>query len=204
MLKAYYQISKYSSNNKLIIKGRKKISRSFVSAFIKHLYCVFYYSNTYSIADTLGTLRTVQYDALPLCMAPSGGIVISYPYTNSVGTQGQNFGIVLGSGTAAVIPTDDNLQTKINHGTAAGEIEYLGHIFPKDVTTSGSDASFTIERLFLNSSGGDVTINEMGLYNASQTGDVYIYCFIRDLVSPAVVVANGEYLKVTYTIQVTC
>jgi hypothetical protein len=161
-----------------------------------------------SVTDTAGAVIANNYGFyLPLfhCNASFGG-QYNMNYLNSYGnyytqkTLGSDYGIMVGTGTAAVITTDDNLQTLIQHGTSSGKLQYLGCMIPGDVTISAPNASFNIERLFLNSSGGDVTINEIGIYAAYFTS---IYCIIRDLVSPAVTVANNEYLKVTYTIQVS-
>ena len=136
--------------------------------------------------------------------AGSGGYLLNYNNVN--GIDNSSFGIMLGSGTDAVITTDDNIVTPITHGTSSGQLEYLGTFSPLDVTVVSSTASFMIERLFLNSSGGDVTVKEIGMYSLGvpSSGTYRLWCIARDLVSPAVTVANGEYLKVSYTIQVTC
>jgi hypothetical protein len=203
MLKAYYQISKYSKNNKLLNRGRKKISHSFVAAFVRLLYLNFY-SVSFTVQNTAGNYITYS-GANPIARvsAPTGSV-----YSVSVRNSGQaligsSFGIMLGTGITPITTTDYKLGSLITHGTSTGQIEYLGHFIPKEVVTVGSNASFTIERLFLNSSGSGIVITEIGLYGTVYHAE-YIHCLIRDLVSPEVTVGNGEYLKVTYTIQVTC
>ena len=211
MLKAYYQVSTSSK------KGRKKLCRSFVRAFFDILYTRLGCGN-HGSTDTSGVTRDSSYTILPpmFCSAPFGShktAIETNTYTSVLngaryGT-GSSFGIVVGSGTAAVTTIDDNLQTQIAHGTSTGTLKYLNHYIPNDVTTSGANVSYNIERLFLNASGGDVTVNEVALYAATVallSGADYpvtYYCLIRDLVDPAVTVADGEYLKVMYTIQVT-
>jgi len=207
MLKAYYQISIIS--RKKITKNRKKISKSFTSNFVKALYSMLFGgTSTYTtFYDYAGTGRYTYWGyhttgVLQLSINSCHGDIRYYSNNISVvNPAGGDWGIMLGTGTDAVIPTDDNMVTPITHGTSSGQMQYLAGFFSPDVTISSSNASFTIERLFLNSSGGNVTVNEIGGYvNMSSI----ICCILRDLVSPAVVVANGEYLKVAYTIQVTC
>jgi len=219
MIKAYYQLNKFNFNKGIISKGKKRISRSFVKAFIDILYYRFYYGITKTVVDTSGVTKTLsanysndrraiyfgsststadQYDRICNYYYSSSGT-----YVGSFGGYGNTFGIVVGSGTATVTTIDDNLQTQIAHGTSSGQLQYLGSMIVDDITVSGSNASYSIERLFLNGSGGNVTINEIALYGIGPASEAYIFCLIHDLVSPAVVVANGEYLKVMYTITVS-
>ena len=67
---------------------------------------------------------------------------------------------------------------------------------------SAPNASFDIERIFRNISGGDITINEIGVYVIADYY-AYNYCIIRDKLAQGVMVSNGEFLKVKYTIKIT-
>lgn len=67
------------------------------------------------------------------------------------------------------------------------------------------DGEFRIRRNFHNVSGSSWTINEVGIYafgtHTSEQG--WSYLIARDIVSPSVVVADGEVLRVTYVPQIT-
>jgi len=62
--------------------------------------------------------------------------------------------------------------------------------------------------LFTNRSGGAVTVRECGIYAAfpdtygSFVGAGGALCICRDIISPDVVVADGETLALTYTPQI--
>jgi hypothetical protein len=121
---------------------------------------------------------------------------------DAVSKYGDESGILIGTGTAAVSAQDYYLATRINHGTGAGEMEYFGGII-NGVVISGSDSYFDIERIFRNGSGNPIIIKEYGF---SAIARFYPTLIIRDSYSDAgdwVTVADGEYLKVTYRIKVT-
>lgn len=101
-------------------------------------------------------------------------------------------------------------------GTAQAEFEYSGcEIF--GYTVADPNAEFKIRRLFTNNSGESITVNEVGIYAMAtrkktcdydymatrHIGSVHPICIARDIVSPAIAVADGEVLAVTYTPQIT-
>lgn len=164
--------------------------------------------DTHSVNDVTGTGRSSNYgfdnfytpqpglDSVAL--APSGTNPSSLSPTVITPTDS---GIILGTGTTAVTPTDDSIETLIDNGTATGELEYLGGTISNYTKNAGSGFStFDIERIFRNASGGSITVNEIALYCK---GNFYTYCIIRDKLSSGVAVADTEYLKVKYTIKIT-
>jgi len=102
------------------------------------------------------------------------------------------------------------------YGTARAQFEY-GAVDIFGYSVSDPNASFNIRRLFRNSSGGSLTVNECGMYACGcrwgwRIATMYAegmmgwptpICIARDIVSPGIVVANGEDLVVTYTPQIT-
>jgi len=93
------------------------------------------------------------------------------------------------------------------YGTTPREIEY-GSCEVSGLSVVNPNASFIIRRLFTNNSGGDVTVRECGIYAGSSWSPSgysgsFPLCICRDVVSPDIVVANGEVLAVTYTPQIT-
>ena len=115
-----------------------------------------------------------------------------------------NVGIVVGSGVGAVVPTNYALGTKIAHGDGAGELEYGGCELI-GLTLADPNGQFTIRRYLTNSSGGNVTVQEVGIYSPGGDGTLdssFVFAIARDITG-AVVVADTELLRVTYAIQIT-
>src|SRR3990167_6453158 len=115
-------------------------------------------------------------------------------------------GIVVGTGSTAVAVANFAMGTIIAHGTSAGQFVYYG-CWGLNYTTGASSASFDIERIFRNSSGGSIGVAEIGMYCASTTGQsspppavAFGFCILRDVLGATVTVLDGEYLKVKYTI----
>jgi hypothetical protein len=117
----------------------------------------------------------------------------TFPRTSS------QYGIVVGSNSTAVTSTNYALGTIIGSNTT---LEYGPHLCDRATSEiSGGIVTFNMSRIFRNvHATNSYTINEIGFYNHS--GD-QIHCLIRDVVSPGQVVAPGEYIKVTYTVQIT-
>lgn len=116
----------------------------------------------------------------------------------------------VGSSTELVVNTNFRLQDNLGnntayaHGTSTNELYHYGaYITP--LIDSGSDCYFQVRRVFENRSGADITINETGLYAAytASAGYAAVHCLARHLVSPAIVIANNEYVAVTYEIRIT-
>ena len=138
------------------------------------------------------------------------------------GNNDSTYGIVVGSGTATPTPQDYKLGNQIVNGTGSGQLVYGSHtVSPTPATSglangtstpssgllniSGNTTSFTISRLFTNSSGGAITVSEVGIIveatlNGNNTGYVLI---LHDLLSSPVTIQNGGAITVTYTISVT-
>ena len=208
MIKSYFQCFVYDEDYSYLRQSRKHRSRSFVQGFLKYHYNILNAASaSISITEITGVNESVQsfaYVRAMNCTSPGrGGWSMAFSNASTYGSS-TTTGIVVGTGTTAVAPTDFALATQILDGTSSGTLEH----FPSSGTnfnTSGSTASFDLERLFRNSSGGSITINEAGVYcvideNSSVTGHI---CLIRDIVSPGFVVNNGEYMRIVYTISVT-
>ncbi len=202
MLKTYYQFEKFGGKKNW--KGRKYLCRSFVKAFLVNLYT--------SMAGLTGTTLTVG--NVSGTVSPSffinvggggGGVFAHSGQSDSINElqADQNIGIVVGTGDTAVTAVDFGLVTKVAHGGTSGKLQHFGH-FISDVVESNPNASFYIERIFRNDSGGTITIKEVGIYTTNtQDASAYPFCILRDVISPTIDVDNGEYLKVKYIIQVT-
>jgi len=108
-------------------------------------------------------------------------------------------GILIGNGTNTVTPNDTWLASQIKNGLGPGQMLYL--FSDIDTTTvAGNSAYITLKRSFINHSGNDITITELGLavWNVSPSAYILI---IRDLI-PSINVPNNYTLDVQYTISV--
>jgi len=184
-MKIFYELTTYNKKNKIKIKIKERC-RSFVKAFLQ----IFSYITsdvTINIIDTGGTSRSVS--------TTNSGAFFIY----SGGLDSWSAGIVVGTSNQPVAITDYAMIALIPNGIGTGKLEYYGS-YSCNNTVSGSVASFDIEGIFKNSSGGDIIISEVGVYSKGYYS--YQYCLIRDVPTP-VTISDGEWLKVKYTIQVT-
>ena len=212
-----YQLSHYDSRHRMKRDYPTQQSRSFVKAFLQLLYCLM--SNlSQSIIDFTNTSRTCAAENEAWCdighpglssrddtvLLIAGSNVAGYPPSEMLADEK---GIIVGTSSTAVAVGDDNLVTPIANGSAASQFTYYG-CWGLNYTTGASSASFDVERIFRNDSGGSITVAEIGMYAGTMLAAVtaplgFSFCILRDVISPTVAVANGEYLKVKYTITVS-
>jgi len=116
----------------------------------------------------------------------------------------ESHGIVIGMGTKEVDPSDTWLENQIHHGFGKNEMVYLDSLV-SPVQISGNIAFFNLTRRFINASGSNITVTEIGwaVDTAIRIGDREKkgILLIRDLVPP-ITVPNEYVLVVTYQIQV--
>jgi len=108
-------------------------------------------------------------------------------------------GILVGSGTKTVEYDDYRLEAKIPNGTGPGQMLYLVCTI-EPVVTVGNQALFKIARSYINASGGDIYVRELGVAGRQATPYTDVL-FIRDLI-PEVRVPNGFTFNVSYSIIV--
>lgn len=182
---------------KLVKTTGDRKSHSFVLNFLRliercmaHAYSV--YPDYVTAYDTGGTNRshggtTYYHYRLMATEAPAGN---------------DDYGIVVGTGTTTPTSEDYALQTQIIHGSSAGQLQY-GDCGVSGAGVVGSNVDMVIARTFVNGSGGDITIREVGLYVEDQFGQTtgYYFCLARDLVNQTV--SNGYVAVVSYTVRTT-
>jgi len=124
----------------------------------------------------------------------------SYVHTSIVinPAAGNAYGIVVGTGANAVTVSDYTLQTLIAHGTGSGQLYYSANYWSAP-TLSGSTYTTEGYRQIINLSGGDVTVNEVGIYGLN--GGWY-FLLARDTTGGITVPAEGI-LIVVYKVQTT-
>ena len=222
MLTARLILERFDKDNKLLEK-REQPSRSFLFQFIELLYVAHAQieaAGPYTMNDITDVARTVDSESYQhyakanlmigsppgqsgvLCIYREGVNIVFRPYQATI--EGEKIGIVIGTGNAAVTPTDVALQTRVLHGTQAGRFEYGGCELIS-IAFADPNGQFTIRRYFTNNSGGAITVEEVGLYSVGTDYNGYFawpFCIARDLTG-GVAVANTELLRATYVVQIT-
>jgi hypothetical protein len=116
-------------------------------------------------------------------------------------------GIAVGTGVTAPDISDYKIETLIGHGVGVGQFQYSAGTFGAPASDA-TQSQFTITRNFANASGGDITVNEVGLFvkmlsprnnvSLDGSGTVFFCLTIHDVIAGGVLVANGETLTVNY------
>jgi hypothetical protein len=177
-----------------VTQRREMLSESFVKQFLQLMWvsCVRvatgYRIKDYWVKDVDGDLNPVQ--------------VASTSFQANAGPNVDTYGILVGTGTTAPTIDDYRVETKISHGTGAGQLQYSAVAFGAP-TSDGTVSHFTITRDFSNASGSPITVREAGLVvRFERMGSGYgYYLTIRDAVN--ITIPDGETLTVNYRLQAT-
>jgi len=207
-----------------LLERREQPSKSFLKNFLSLLYCAhaqIFDAAPYTMTDITNTARTIdsqgavvadfRYSKANLKIGSGPGssgescFTGRYVYVIQDTIEGSKLGIQVGTGTTAVTPTDIALATRVAHGRATGQLEYGGCELI-NIVFANPNGEFTIRRYVTNSSGGSITVNEVGIYAVGtdySASAAWAFCIARDIVSPGIAIANGELLRVTYVPQIT-
>jgi len=188
-VKAYLKIKVINKDGKCLYYRRYR-SRSFTVAFINVLYC-----------DLSGQSVT---------QINTSGVSYSVGTNDSMdvndGSNDNNFGIQIGTGTIAPSITDTRLSQLITNGTGAGQMQYSAvSVTGPVVNTTNNTGYVTITRTFTNNSGASITVSEVGVvaYSGGFSGQSNQYfLIIHDLLPTPITVPNGSSLSISYEIQV--
>jgi len=205
-MKLYLQITiTDTKTGKIIRRTRKRLSRSFVIQYLQMIEASFRHAyaatgDTVSIKDTSNTARD--------CLMTNTGAV-TYALNGFFAVDAleddDTYGIVVGSDNTAEDNLDYKLNTQIADGAVAGELDYSAHTFITSAEV-GANVDFQIQRPFINNSGGNVTIEEAGIYIktifSANAATAWIFCIVRDTTG-TVTVADGQTATVDYTFRTT-
>jgi hypothetical protein len=188
-VKAYLKIRVIDENGKCTYY-RCYRSRSFVIGFLNAIFTNLSGQGVTN-TNTSGSQYTTQY----------GDRI----FVND-GSNDNNFGIQIGTGTTTPSIVDSRLSSLITNGTGAGQMQYGGDNVTGAVTnTSNNTGYITVTRTFTNNSGSSITVSEVGLVawtgNGSPQSNQY-YLIIHDLLPTPITVPNGSSLSISYEIQV--
>jgi hypothetical protein len=111
------------------------------------------------------------------------------------------YGIFIGSGSTSFSVEDYNLAGKIAPGNAAGQCAYQAMTYPL-VSYASKTWTELISRIFNNNSGGEISVNEIGLVWYGSLGSTNYFLFERSVLAVPTILVNGGQLTVTYTLSV--
>lgn len=113
-------------------------------------------------------------------------------------------GIVVGSGTTAENFDDFALDVQINDGTGTGQ---LSHVEQEAIAENyvGGTLTYTVthRRFFNNNSGGNIDVNEVGIYAQGRAGNGsgVLFMVVRDVLGSTVTVPDTGQLDASYDIS---
>jgi hypothetical protein len=208
-LLAELEIEVRSRSGKIIRKKRFR-SKSFVSNFLKIL-------RTLSYGYTGATSYTMYFTSYSVGIKDHTGSDALYPVYAETRTDPSclfnlnapvgdaNYGIRVGSGSTPPTANDYNLANPIANGSGSGQLLYGATTIEPVVVEDSNKTSFRIIRTFSNSSGGTVTVCEIGLsvkWVRPSIGNYYAL-LARDVLSTPVDVPDGATLTVRYILSTT-
>lgn len=172
----YIAITERDKNGKVISRTRPRRMNSYVLGWAAAMWVLLstpIQAGIATLLDTSGTSKTPTYqtsatDTTLGCAAAAADATR---------------GIVVGTGTNAVTPSDNKLQTAIAHGSGAGQLSYGSVSFTSPTTVGGTKSRITMSRTFTNNSAGNITVNEVAIYAfiADTGGYADKFCITRDL-----------------------
>lgn len=188
------RIRVHDKDGKLIYDSGQLSCRCFVIQFLQWCFALFDGVQSQAVTDTSGNPQTIiDIDGMQMYMGVLGA-----------GAGDDTHGIVVGTGIGAEDNEDYQLGTQIAHGVGAGELAHGSCALTLPVIALGN-VDYVVERAFTNGSGGEITINEIGIYcktRSSGAANVYI-CWIRDKLTVGVPVPDAGILTIEYTLRTT-
>ena len=140
---------------------------------------------SWNVVDTGGSNRNIS--------------VSSSSFTASMNapTGDDSYGILVGSSDIAFDVAQYNLGSKIPNGNGTGQIGYQGVTVYQDMPNQK-----TWQRAFVNTSGGDITVREIGFAVKAGITTLYFILLARDVLSTPVTVPNYGTLVIRYTFKI--
>lgn len=117
-----------------------------------------------------------------------------------------DYGLFVGTGTSPSSFNDYALQSFITNGTGSGQMSWTAAVNPDPIYDSGTKKwTKTFYRDFSNNSGGSISVGETGVYwyIYYDDGKRAFYMVEHNTLASPVAVADGQILRVTYTIEMT-
>ena len=205
VIKAYVEFEVTDKDGKVILK-REQESHSWVRNLYHLVFCQGA-GVAYNTADGLAITVTGGTPVSSMTAQPS---MCGVDQDESLRGAADNddVGIVSGTNSDAEDFEDYALGARIDNGTGAGELTYVGQEATV-VSTVDTTKKAELVRYFNNNSGAAITVEEVALYARMASISAYATCgslgyvmMCRDLTGGVSVPDTGQ-LKVTYTIEFT-
>jgi len=150
-----------------------------------------------TMVDTGGEVRS----PFPYFVDASNRI---HDFTCTAPAEDDAYGVFIGTGVKVPETDDYNLEAKIPHGTATGQMSY-GATSVGAVAVEAYESAFRVERVFANYSGADITVSEVGLAHRwfgliDGIEHMWYFLTIRDLLPTPDTVPDGYSYMVSYEI----
>ncbi|RLC77728.1 MAG: hypothetical protein DRJ03_26355 [Chloroflexi bacterium] len=158
MMRTYVRAVVKDRSGRIIEDTGWKKTNTLTKNFYAFLRAAMGATNTSVVRDD-GTTGTIE--------APNGGA--HYFIWEAAGEENDAWGLVAGTGTTSPTRDDYKLESKIPHGTGAGQLYYYasGVVYGADY--------IEVRRSFGNQSGAEITINEVGLLARYYDVDAGVY-----------------------------
>lgn len=192
------RITLKDKKGKIVFDSGIQPSQSYVLQFLQIICAIitFHGSPDPSIRDT-----DAQYQQLGSTNIWDSG---DYPFSIHGGSGEEYWGLVVGTGDMAEDNENYRLESKIAHGTGAGELEHGGTSYNSPaVNGAGTYYQWHIYRTFANNSGGSIEVKEIGAQVRYTNSPANKYALIwRDLLSPTITIPDGQTLTVNYYLRI--
>ena len=181
-------------NGLYVLENRIEKCHSYVENLNICLYNLIQWGTTQAL-DTGGTLRT-------LFTGNNTGAASRFSISNFYGSGVTTGGIQVGTGTTATTISTYTIQTLIAHGTSTGQLSYGSTNLP-GWSNSGSDSYYEVSRTFTNSSGANITINEVTCVVRMNNTSTNHFLIERTVLGSPETINNGSSKTFTYKFTIT-
>ncbi len=191
MVKLYYRVQIHEQDGTPVYDSGKIPSHSYVIQFLELMYGWLTASGDLSATDTSGAEQVIydfngNADGSGRVDAPAGE---------------DNYGVLVGlntTGPTAESNTNFQLDTQVADGNGGGQLEHQAVVFAKARDVAGT-IELDVSRPFINNSGGQIDIEEIGLVTKQFTN---YHLIMRDVIG-TLGVGDTQVLTVTYVLQTT-
>ena len=192
MVKLFYRVQIHEKTGELVYDSGKQPSHSYVIQFLEMMYGWLRASGDFAATDIAGAESNIYRSGTAssvLCRVDAG--------------ETELYGVVVGlntTGPTAESNTNFKMDTIVVHGNAGGELEHQVVIFAKARDVAGN-IELDVSRPFINNSGGQIDIEEIGLI-VNNSNNVKYHLIMRDVIGTTAV-GDTQVLTVTYVLQTT-
>jgi len=194
-----YDVEVRDKNGKLVSKCKGK-NDAFVKNYIRMLRTMLLCTD--ALADVKVSLPNTSNVPTDFECNRTAGMTLIQLAGNS-GSTVEAFGVRIGTSDTAFGRDQYELIARIVHGTGAGQMLY-GATTVEDYTDEDSVTRFRIIRAFTNSSGGAITVKEIGIAICNFVAGAKRYFLIaRDVLPSPQVVPDGNTITIRYRLFIS-